>query len=83
MPQVSWIVAPTIASEHPECLPAVGQAMVAGLMAALAAHPDVWAKTVFILNYDENDGFFDHVPPPVPAIARDGQKHRRCGWRDL
>ncbi|MBW8860558.1 MAG: DUF756 domain-containing protein, partial [Caulobacter sp.] len=28
-------------------------------------------KTVFILNYDENDGFFDHVPPPIPAIRPD------------
>jgi phospholipase C len=28
----------------------------------------VWAKTVFILNYDENDGFFDHAPPPLPAV---------------
>src|SRR5271163_1371165 len=27
--------------------------------------PYVWAKTLFILNYDENDGLFDHVPPPV------------------
>ena len=24
----------------------------------------MWAKTVFILNYDENDGLFDHVVPP-------------------
>ena len=69
LPQVSWIVAPNIASEHPESPPAVGQALVAKLLATLAAHPDVWAKTVFILNYDENDGFFDHVPPPVPAIT--------------
>jgi phospholipase C len=69
LPQVSWIVAPTIASEHPDSPPAIGQALVADLLAVLAANPDVWAKTVFILNYDENDGFFDHVPPPVPAIA--------------
>ena len=26
----------------------------------------MWRKTVLILNYDENDGLFDHVPPPVP-----------------
>ena len=32
----------------------------------IASNPDVWAKTVFILNYDENDGLFDHVTPPVP-----------------
>jgi len=25
---------------------------------------------VFVLNYDENDGFFDHVPPPVPDPNR-------------
>jgi phospholipase C len=67
--QVSWIIAPTDASEHPEACPGFGQAMTAGLIAALTAHPDVWSKTVFILNYDENDGFFDHVPPPVPPIS--------------
>ena len=66
---MSWIVAPTIASEHPESPPAIGQALVAQLLATLAAHPEVWAKTVFILNYDENDGFFDHVPPPVPPVT--------------
>jgi len=69
LPQVSWIVAPTAASEHPEACPGFGQAMTARLLAALTAHPEVWSKTVFILNYDENDGFFDHVPPPVPPIT--------------
>jgi phospholipase C len=39
---------------------------VAGKIDAIAANPDVWAKTVFILSYDENDGLFDHVVPPTP-----------------
>jgi phospholipase C len=69
LPQVSWIVAPTLASEHPDGCPAFGQSMTAGLLAALTARPEVWSKTVFILNYDENDGLFDHVPPPVPPIS--------------
>ncbi|HMA50542.1 MAG TPA: phospholipase C, phosphocholine-specific, partial [Magnetospirillaceae bacterium] len=68
LPQVSWIVAPTAASEHPEAPPSVGEAFTAGILTALASNPAVWAKTVFILNYDENDGFFDHMPPPIPAI---------------
>ena len=68
LPQVSWIIAPTAASEHPEAPPSVGEAFTAGILTALAANPALWAKTVFILNYDENDGFFDHVPPPIPAI---------------
>ena len=32
----------------------------------LTANPDVWSQTVFFLTFDENDGFFDHVPPPAP-----------------
>ena len=68
LPQVSWIVAPTGACEHPDASPGYGEAFTAGLIEALAARPDVFAKTVFILNYDENDGFFDHVPPPTPAL---------------
>ena len=47
-------------------MPAAGAAFVASKIDAIAANPEVWAKTVFILNYDENDGIFDHVAPPVP-----------------
>jgi len=67
--QVSWIVAPTGACEHPDASPSHGEAFTAALIEALAANPAVFAKTVFILNYDENDGFFDHVPPPIPALT--------------
>jgi phospholipase C len=69
LPQVSWLVAPQPACEHPEACPGIGQSFTARLLSVLTAHPEVWAKTVFLLMYDENDGFFDHVPPPVPAIS--------------
>jgi phospholipase C len=65
LPAVSWICPPRIQSEHPDYTPAEGAAFIASKLDALAANPDVWSKTVFILNYDENDGLFDHVPPPV------------------
>ncbi len=68
LPQVSWIVAPYIMCEHPRATPGYGESLVSRLLDALASNPEVWAKTAFILNYDENDGFFDHVPPLVPAI---------------
>ena len=48
-------------------MPAAGAAFVAQTIDAIAANPDVWAKTAFILNYDENDGIFDHVAPPTPS----------------
>lgn len=67
LPTVSWIYPPHDASEHPhDSGPARGAEFIASKLDAVAANPDVWAKTVFILNYDENDGLFDHVPPPVP-----------------
>ncbi len=72
LPQVSWIVAPTAQTEHPDYFPAAGAEYIAQKLDAIASNPDVWAKTAFILCYDENDGMFDHVPPPVaPAGTPD------------
>ena len=69
LPAVSWIIPTSYQSEHPDYMPADGAAFVASKIDAIAANPDVWAKTAFILNYDENDGIFDHVPPPVPPVG--------------
>ncbi len=69
LPQVSWIVAPFKLCEHPSASPADGEYLTARLIAALASKPEVWARTALILNYDENDGFFDHMPPPLPAVG--------------
>ncbi len=68
LPTVSWIITTSTQSEHPDFMPAAGAAFVASKIDAIAANPEVWAKTLFILNYDENDGIFDHVvPPTAPA----------------
>ncbi|GIH14372.1 alkaline phosphatase family protein [Rugosimonospora africana] len=66
LPTVSWLLPPSNMDEHPANLPAAGASFVASKVDAIAANPDVWAKTVFILSYDENDGLFDHVLPPTP-----------------
>ena len=66
LPAVSWIIPTGRECEHPDFMPAEGAAFVARKIDAIAANPEVWAKTVFILNYDENDGIFDHVAPPTP-----------------
>ena len=36
-------------------------------MDILTRNPEVWKKTIFILTYDENDGYFDHAPSFVAA----------------
>ncbi|MFZ2031093.1 MAG: phospholipase C, phosphocholine-specific [Vitreimonas sp.] len=69
LPQVSWIVAPYIMCEHPSAGPGYGQSLTARLLAAIVDNPELWSKTVFLLNYDENDGLFDHIPPPLPAVG--------------
>jgi phospholipase C len=67
LPQVSWICATSSGSEHPSASsPAQGAAYIARVLDALTANPDVWSKTVLVVNFDENDGFFDHVAPPAP-----------------
>ena len=66
LPTVSWLFPTSVASEHPSFLPAAGAQFVASKLEALAANEDLWNSTVFILDYDENDGFFDHVPPITP-----------------
>ncbi len=70
LPPVSWIVTSTMLSEHPAgSSPAYGEIFVSNLLAMLARHPEIWSKSVLFINYDENDGFFDHMPLPIPAIG--------------
>lgn len=69
LPSVSWLVPPYIMSEHPEAPPGYGEDLAARLLEALVANPEVWSRTVFIINYDENGGFFDHAPGPIPPVT--------------
>lgn len=67
LPAVSWVLPPKEWSEHPGAsTPLQGAEFTARVLAALTANPDVWSRTVFFQTFDENDGQFDHVPPPAP-----------------
>ena len=75
LPSVLWIVGPQKLSEHPAAHPQDGGAFISRFIAALSKpeHAAVYAKTAFILNYDENGGWFDHHWPPTPPLnASDG-----------
>ena len=73
LPQVSWICPTKAGSEHPSpSSPAQGADYVARVLDALTANPQVWSRTVLLLMFDENDGFFDHMPPPAPP-SRDAR----------
>ncbi|MDP9075850.1 MAG: phospholipase C, phosphocholine-specific [Bacteroidota bacterium] len=62
LPTVSWVTAPENFSDHPSAA-WFGAWYVSEVMDILTKNPEVWKKTIFILAYDENDGYFDHVPP--------------------
>ena len=73
LPTVSWIIPTSGQSEHPAYLPASGANFLASKLEAVAANRDLWAKTVYIINYDENDGLFDHMVPPLPPAGTPGE----------
>jgi phospholipase C len=73
LPSVSWIIPPLQECEHPAAPPEWGEFLVQQILGTLVSNPDVWAQTVFLVVYDENGGFFDHVPPAVPPAATAGE----------
>jgi len=73
LPSVSWILPSLVESEHPSAAPLNGEYMISQVVQALSANESVWAKTVLIVSYDENGGFFDHVPPPVAPAGTAGE----------
>jgi phospholipase C len=73
LPQVSWILAPLIDSEHPPAPVEFGEVVAADVLNTLVSNPAVWAKTALLITYDENGGFFDHVPPSVAPAGTAGE----------
>jgi len=84
LPTVSWLCAPQNFSDHPSA-PMYGAWYVSEILNILTENPEVWKKTIFILNYDENDGYFDHVPPfvaPKPGDPSTGKTSPDLDYND-
>jgi phospholipase C len=73
LPQVSWLVGSVLTSDHPPSPSIFGENILSLIIEAFRLKPDVWAKTVFFLTYDENGGFFDHVPPVTAPLGTPGE----------
>jgi phospholipase C len=63
LPQVSWVLASIVDSDHPPAPSLFGENTLSTIISALTANSALWAKTVLFATYDENGGFFDHVAP--------------------
>jgi phospholipase C len=73
LPQVSWLVGSVLTSDHPPAPSLFGENVLSLIIGALVANPSVWAKTVLFLTFDENGGFFDHVPPTTAPPGTPGE----------
>lgn len=73
LPAVSWLFAPLGVDEHPPAPPSIGGWYLAEVLDALVSNPKVWARTVLLVTWDENGGFFDHVPPPTAPPGTAGE----------
>jgi phospholipase C len=73
LPQVSWLVGSVFTSDHPPSPSVFGENILSLIISALTANPALWAKTLLILTYDENGGFFDHVAPDTPPPGTPGE----------
>jgi phospholipase C len=69
LPQVSWVIAPAGYTEHSDYPSNYGAWYISQILGILVSNPEVWSKTVFLINYDENDGGFDHIVPPTPPAS--------------
>ena len=72
LPEVSWLLANLADTEHAPSPPEWGESIVHTVLAALTTSPE-WASTVLFVTYDENGGFFDHVPPPTAPPGTPGE----------
>jgi phospholipase C len=73
LPQVAWVILPVVASDHPPSPSLFGENILSTVVTALTANPAQWAKTVLFATYDENGGFFDHVPPVTAPAGTAGE----------
>ena len=67
--QVNFVKFAAPFNEHPgEADVVASEQRAANLVGKIRRHPD-WSRTAIIVTYDENGGFYDHVPPPKPEDA--------------
>lgn len=78
LPSLSIVDPPfTVADDHPSHDPKLGEKFI-GLIVDAVTNSKNWENTALIILYDENGGFYDHVPPP---LSGDALPDDRLGFR--
>jgi phospholipase C len=79
MPEVSFIKAPSYQQEHPGIsTPLLGQEFIVNIINRLQQLPQ-WEDMAIIITYDDSDGWYDHVMPPIVNPSSDRKTDRLFG----
>lgn len=83
MPSVSFLKAPTYQDGHPEISdPLEEQAFIVNTINAIENLPE-WNSTAIILTWDDSDGWYDHVMPPIVSQSSDPKNDGLLGPQGL
>lgn len=65
LPAVTFYKPVGLYTQHPSYTDLMrGDAHIAEILERIRANAALWAETLVIVTYDENGGFWDHMPPP-------------------
>jgi phospholipase C len=79
LPAVSFIKSPDPDTGHPQKSdPLHEQAFLADTINRLEQSPD-WKDMAIIIAYDDSDGWYDHVMPPIVNESNDPSQDLACG----
>jgi phospholipase C len=83
LPSVSYLKAPSYQQEHPGISdPLLGQKFFVDIINRLQNLPE-WNSTAVIITYDDSDGWYDHVMPPIVSQSSDPKRDALYGKTGL
>jgi phospholipase C len=83
MPSVTFVKAPDDSTGHPfTSSPLAEQTFLVNTINALQATPQ-WRSMAIIITYDDSDGWYDHVMPPIVNQSSDPDQDRLLGTTGL
>jgi phospholipase C len=57
-----------------------GENLIVEVYEALRRNPELFARTILVITYDEHGGLYDHVPPPTDAVEPEPFGSPRRSW---
>jgi phospholipase C len=83
LPAVSFVKAPSTETGHPQTSDALSeQKFLVDTVNRLQASKE-WSSMAIVIAYDDSDGWYDHVMPPIVAQSNDVSVDTVCGGIDL